>query len=271
VTAPGTHDAALLRRAVLELARRDVKAMGDQADRYVAHAVRVMDELTASMNTLVERLREWYGLYDPEGARAVPDQSDFAKRVAEGAFDAKDPMGMEMDEAQRAAIVSYAAAVRDCYAQRAELEKAVAVQVQAVAPTLSALVGDFVAARLIALAGSLERLAFLPASTIQTLGAETALFAHIRQGKDPPKHGVLFQHHWVNTAAPQQRGRVARTLAGKAALAARLDHFGTGSAEAARPLMEAVTVRIAAIKAAPARPRVPPTRAPRPARPRGRK
>jgi len=80
-------------------------------------------------------------------------------------------------------------------------------------------------------AGGLDRLAMLPASTIQILGAEKALFRALRTGARPPKHGILFQHEAVHAAPKWQRGKIARTIANKIAIAARVDYY-RGSEEA---------------------------------------
>ncbi len=95
-----------------------------------------------------------------------------------------------------------------------------------VAPNLKALVGGAkLAARLMSLAGGLKELAMMPASTIQVLGAEKALFRHLRTGAKPPKHGVIFQYPAINRSPWWQRGKIARALAGKLAIAARVDYF----------------------------------------------
>ena len=97
------------------------------------------------------------------------------------------------------------------------------------APNISAVVGPSLGARLISLAGGLRRLASLPAGTIQLLGAEKAMFAHLRQGKKPPKHGIIFQHPTVHRAPYWQRGNVARVMGGKLAIAARVDIMGAST------------------------------------------
>ena len=96
---------------------------------------------------------------------------------------------------------------------------------QQVAPNMKALVGALLGARLISLAGSLKRLAFIPASTIQVLGAEKALFRALRTGAKPPKHGIIFQWDDIHGAPYWQKGKIARVLAGKLAIAARVDYF----------------------------------------------
>ena len=93
------------------------------------------------------------------------------------------------------------------------------------APNLSALAGPVLAARLISLAGGLEDLAKLPSGTVQLLGAEDALFAHLRGQAPSPKHGVIYTHEYVHGTDPEHRGSAARALAGKLTIAARIDHY----------------------------------------------
>jgi nucleolar protein 56 len=96
------------------------------------------------------------------------------------------------------------------------------------APNILALAGPLLGARLIALAGGIKKMALMPSSTIQLLGAEKALFRSLRTSSPPPKHGIIFQHPFLQKAKYWQRGKVARALAGKLAIAARIDTFGSG-------------------------------------------
>ena len=93
------------------------------------------------------------------------------------------------------------------------------------APNISSIAGENIGARLIAKAGSLEKLARIPSSTIQILGAEKALFRALKTGSKPPKHGILFQHDDIHTAPKWQRGKIARSIASKIAIAARVDAY----------------------------------------------
>jgi nucleolar protein 56 len=91
---------------------------------------------------------------------------------------------------------------------------------------MSEVAGPEIAAKLIAHVGSLKRLAFLPSSTIQVLGAEKALFKHLKNRRiAPPKHGIIFQHAKISNSPKEVRGKIARALANKLALAARADAF----------------------------------------------
>ena len=110
-----------------------------------------------------------------------------------------------------------------------------------ISPNLSAILGTEVGARILARAGNLTNLAKMPASTIQVLGAEKALFRSLKTGSQPPKHGLLFQHASVHAAPRWQRGKIARAVAGKAAIASRLDYHGGGLNNI---LLEKLNVRV---------------------------
>lgn len=229
-------DRALLRDAALRVARDEARLASGERDRFVAQAVRAVEELDKSLNALVERAREWYGLHFPEALDELPDPQRFVEVLAEGAERERvaaalrpearsGSIGVDFRPEETAAVQGFAAGLRELFRERARLERLVVDTAAQAAPNLSELVGGLIAAKLIARAGSLERLAFLPASTVQTLGAETSLFQHLKEGTLPPKHGVLFQHGLVNTAPRWQRGRLARVLAAHALVAARFDHF----------------------------------------------
>jgi len=116
--------------------------------------------------------------------------------------------------------------VLELYELRKDMENYVDKTMKEVAPNTRAIAGALLGARLIAIAGSLQNLAMRPASTIQVLGAEKALFRSLKTGARPPKHGLIFQHALLHDAKRWQRGKIARVLAGKLAIAARIDAFG---------------------------------------------
>ncbi len=98
---------------------------------------------------------------------------------------------------------------------------------QALAPNLTAVVGELVGARLICHAGSLVNLAKCPASTVQILGAEKALFKAIKTKHNTPKYGIIYQASLVNATASKFKGKVSRALAAKCSLCVRCDALGT--------------------------------------------
>lgn len=222
-------DRTLLHAAMVALARRRMrKAVGP--DDYASQSVAAFDDLQEVSNQLIERLREWYGLHYPELAKAV-DDVQFLELVAEHGDRDRMPtppiasIGGALPETDREALMGFAALARDVVLQRKGLENHLTARMKEMAPNLSSLAGPILTARLVALAGGLEPLARLPAGTIQTLGAERALFRHLREGTRPPKHGVLFQHPLIHRAPRWQRGALARILAGKLAMAARADAY----------------------------------------------
>ncbi|WP_299334844.1 NOP5/NOP56 family protein [Haloplanus sp.] len=208
---------------------RDRERAGDQQLKY---GVRAMDDAERTANELAERVAEWAGaLFDDapagvDGARAVVNRSP------------ETPA-----ERQAVSLAERVAALDDeAVALRSYIERAA----PAVAPNLSRMAGPVLAARLIALAGGLEDLCKKPSGTVQVLGAEDALFAHLSGRAPSPKHGVIYTHDYVRNTRPEDRGSAARALAGKLAIAARIDHY----AGDLRPdLHEELDDRIATIRA----------------------
>jgi len=137
-------------------------------------------------------------------------------------------MGADIAEPDLEQIQALAKDVLEFYELRKSMEGYVDKTMEEMAPNVRAVAGALLGARLIALAGSLRNLAMRPASTIQVLGAEKALFRSLKTGARPPKHGLIFQHTLLHDAKRWQRGKIARVIAGKLAIAARADAFGEG-------------------------------------------
>jgi nucleolar protein 56 len=195
-------------------ATRDAVAEAEAAgDRQLVHAVRTMDDAGRTANELAERLAEWAGSRDPDAGTGIGYARERAARPA----DDPDPVERRLD-----ALARRVAALAD---EHDDLRAFVERRAPAVAPNLTALAGPVLAARLLALAGGLEDLARMPSGTVQVLGAEDALFAHLRGEAPSPKHGVIYTHEYVQGTRPEERGSAARALAGKLAIAARVDHY----------------------------------------------
>jgi nucleolar protein 56 len=197
-----------LHGATIHATREAVRERERADDQQLKHAVRAMDDCDRVANELAERVTEWAGslLGDAgegvEGAREVADRDDVP-----------------------GALRDLAARVRDLDEEAGRLRTEVERTAPAVAPNLSAMAGPVLAARLISLAGGLEPLAKKPSGTVQVLGAEEALFAHLRGHAPSPKHGVIYTHEAVRGTHPDDRGSAARAVAGKLAIAARVDHY----------------------------------------------
>ena len=180
-------------------------------DQQLKHAVRAMDDAARTANELAERVEEWTGaLFDDVGTGV-----DAARDVA--ARDPQDPT-----EERVVALASRVAALAD---ERDSLRQYLETHAPTVVPNLAEMAGPVLASRLVALAGGLEPLAKMPAGTVQVLGAEDALFAHLRGRAPSPKHGVIFTHEFVRGTRRDDRGSAARAFAAKLALAARADHY----------------------------------------------
>jgi nucleolar protein 56 len=232
------------------LAKSKVRVAAEKRDRLVAEAVAGLDEIDKNINIGVSRVREWYGLHFPEldslaqdhkqymaivtkfgtrsnldlgGVNKIVQSENKAKAICDTA---KSSMGAEIAGVDLKQIQELAEVNLRMYDLRDELENYIDDTMMEVAPNIRELVGSSLGARLIALTGSLEGLAKKPSSTIQVLGAEKALFRSLRTGARPPKHGIIFQHQHIHNAPRWQRGKIARALAGKISIAARVDAFG---------------------------------------------
>lgn len=196
-----------LHEASMAATRAAVTEAETAGDQQLIHAVRAMDDCERVANELAERVAEWAGSRRDGAGAGV----EYARELAAEGGD--DP------------LVSLARRVRDLDDEAADLRSHVERTAPEVAPNLAALAGPVLAARLVALAGGLKQLARKPAGTVQVLGAEEALFAHLRGRAPSPKHGVIFVHEAVQGTHPENRGSAARALAGKLAIAARVDHY----------------------------------------------
>lgn len=239
------------------LVERRLRTAASSKDLSISQATAAIDELDQTINLFTERLVEWYGIHFPELERLVPDNAAYCAHIAETGWRddfaderlsraAADSVGVDVSARDMEAMQSLARVAVELTHMRQSLLAYVEEGAYAVAPNMSAIVGPLIASRLIALAGGLGTLAQKPASTIQVLGAEKALFRHLKTGAKPPKHGIIFQHPAVHNAKQWQRGKVARTLAAELAIAARVDYRSGGMY--ADELNKKIEERIAAIK-----------------------
>ncbi|MGM0717297.1 MAG: NOP5/NOP56 family protein [Halobacteriota archaeon] len=197
-----------LHEATTYATREAVNAAETADDKQLIHAVRAMDDCERVANELSERVAEWAGSRRDDAGTGV----GYARQLAQ-------------DEHSADPLFSLARRVRDLADETDALRRHVQRTAPEVSPNLAALAGPVLAARLIALAGGLKQLARKPAGTVQVLGAEEALFAHFRGRAPSPKHGIIFTHEAVSGTHPQHRGSAARAIAGKLAIAARIDHY----------------------------------------------
>ncbi|MBI4016156.1 MAG: hypothetical protein HY363_00510 [Candidatus Aenigmarchaeota archaeon] len=184
-----------------------------------------ISDIEVVANTLSVRLRHWAENYFPEACRTVSDE-ELALFLVENKNLKSDGMGAEIDKKDFSALQTLASIFNCVFEKKRKLEEYLSLLAKEVCPNLSALLGAMLAAKLVALAGCLQRLSRLPASTIQVLGASNAMLKHIQSGAKPPKHGLIFSHPFINKAPRTEQGRRARAFAAKIAIAARVDFFG---------------------------------------------
>ncbi|MFB6143950.1 MAG: hypothetical protein ABEJ98_01440 [Candidatus Nanohaloarchaea archaeon] len=223
-----------LRDKAIEETREE---LGGDVDRVkmASKAVKILDRYETSFREQMEDFRDWYSLHFPELVEEISDDEHLVKILDRGlerseldAFEsmADDSTGSELREKDLEMLEEVFEDLKQSREITGRLEKYIREVVEDEMPNLGTLLGPLLAARLVSLAGGLEDLAKKPSSTIQVLGAEKALFRYLHGEGTPPKHGILFKHSFVNTLPEDRRGKMARFIANKAAMAARLDFYG---------------------------------------------
>lgn len=232
--------------------RAKVKFNVHRADNMIIQSIALLDQLDKDVNTFSMRIREWYSYHFPELVKIVPDNHMFAKVAqfvkdrkslsqdslealeeivmdsakAQGIIDAsKMSMGMDISVVDLLNIEMFAGRVVKLAEYRKKLSEYLHSKMNSVAPNLQSLIGDQVGARLISHAGSLTNLAKYPASTVQILGAEKALFRALKTRSNTPKYGLLFHSTFIGRAGLKNKGRISRFLANKCSIASRIDCF----------------------------------------------
>lgn len=229
---------AELNKFLAELGAVQVKkkiAVKEKRDKLIVQCISAVNDMDKILNTMSERLREWYGLHYPE--YKPKEHEKFVAAVAKyGAREKFEEfvksMGMELRAEDVEMLQGYAAQLKQMYELRKKLDRYLGKIVPQEMPNTSALLGHLLAARLLAHAGSLEKLAKMPSSTLQLLGAEKALFRALKEmrGKRAkkakvPRFGILFTHPDISGAPDELRGKIARLLAAKVSIAARTDFY----------------------------------------------
>ncbi|KAJ3780806.1 hypothetical protein GGU10DRAFT_368508 [Lentinula aff. detonsa] len=228
------------------LSRFKIKFSPDKVDTMVVQAIALLDDLDKEVNIYAMRVKEWYGWHFPEMAKIIVDNIAYAKVIRAMGFRtnasttslasilpedleavlkaaAEISMGTEISDSDMEHINSLCEQVISISAYRTQLSEYLRNRMTAIAPNLTALVGELVGARLISHAGSLLNLAKHSASTVQILGAEKALFRALKTKHDTPKYGLIYHASLIGQAPPKLKGKMARMVAAKAALSTRVD------------------------------------------------
>ena len=230
------------------LTRHKLRTEAAQRDSLIIHSIGLLDDTDKFTNILIGRTREWYSIHFPELDRLVQDHDAYiklllalghreeftkqavinaagisdkdAERIAEASMDS---LGAQFDEIDLKSLKRVGKEILSLYELRKEISDYIDGLMSQIAPNMRTVAGSSIGARLISIAGGIHRLSRMPASTIQVLGAEKALFRALKRKGNPPKHGVIFQYPEVRGSPKRLRGKIARALAGKIAIAARVD------------------------------------------------
>lgn len=231
------------------LSRYKLKLSVDKVDTMIIQAISLLDDLEKEINNYMMRLREWYGWHFPELSKVVTDNLVYAQVVQKTGIRSKFhdidlsgvvpeevekevkeaaeiSMGTEINEQDEMFILNLATQIVELSEYKTSLSEYLSNRMNAIAPNLTNMIGETVGARLISHAGSLVNLAKHPASTLQILGAEKALFKAIRTKKKTPKYGLIYNASLVGQASAKIKGKVSRTLASKCSLCVRVDALG---------------------------------------------
>ena len=236
-----------LRERMLKSAKEGIRNAYESEEYALMQAINAHIETSRSYNLNFERLSEWYGIYFPEIRMGNPntlaaliiavgnEQKPSKEKIVEAVKDADkaeaiyskavETIGRRMNDDETKAIVRFARLSNEMAASLDELDSYIKAAANRLLPNTTYLTEPKIAAELLGRAGSMERLATMPAGTVQLLGAEKALFKHIKFGSRPPKYGVLFKLPEIGTAPREIRGKIARVYATKICIALKADHF----------------------------------------------
>ncbi len=219
----------LIAAVALEQTKQKITKL-ERRDKIIVHTISAISDLDKILNLMSERLKEWYGLHYPE---LKVEHEKLAEVIAkygrrEKFENFKSSIGLMLGNEDISALQTYAKELKQMYDLKGVLEKYLDDLAKAEIPNMSELLGPSLAAKLLSAAGSLEKLAKMPSSTIQLIGSEKAMFRFLKsKGKKvlPPKYGIIFLSPYVSNAPQEQRGKAARLLASKLTIAVRSDFY----------------------------------------------
>ncbi len=217
----------------LELTRQSIRK-SVTADILVIQTVNALEELDIIINKRAKIIREWYEWHNPETSRAIPEHDAFARAIvakskeelfADHNILAENSLGAPFEQKNIEPILELAHRLISDFETRESLKKYLEAVMEGHYPNITRVATVSIGAKLISCAGSLQRLSELPSSTVQILGAEKALFRHLKTGAKMPKHGVIVHHPLISQTPLKLHGKVARSLSDKISIAAKVDYF----------------------------------------------
>ena len=223
-----------IREKALKQTKQDLKDSVDQ-DKFIVKSMKILNQLNSTKKSEMETFRDMYALHFPELEDEITDDEELLKILEKDVrreelemFEemAENSTGGDLNEEEEKLLRESLDLMQQKKDLSSNLENYIENAAEENMPNLSRLLEPLLAAKLMAHVGSLEDFAKKPASTVQMLGAEKALFRYLRGTGTPPKHGVIFEHRFVSTLPEEKRGKMARFLANKAVMTARLDYYG---------------------------------------------
>ncbi len=232
---------SIIHQLTIDLTNNRIRKASESEDMFLIQAINSIEELDETTSKLEERLREWYANHFPEldgiknherYVEMIADLGDRDSIISSGVLNSdSDPkinsesVGAAISEPDLKMVMEFAASIKSLQNTKKSLNSYVDQRMLEIAPNLRDLAGSSLGAKLIAHVGGVEKLSKMPSGTVQVLGAEKALFRHLKTGENPPKHGLIFQHPSVRGARWWLRGKIARALALKISLAVRKDVY----------------------------------------------
>ncbi|MFW5902703.1 MAG: NOP5/NOP56 family protein, partial [archaeon] len=237
------------REKAMKKTKEKIKKEKGERDQLAIQIINSIDNLDKTSNTILEQFKEIYSLYFPELDKEIDDPDKFleiATKIKEKEnfkseelekiigdkeksekikMKAKSSTGADLDGNDLEKITGLGEIALKMRLERKKLEEHLEKIMNEIAPNLTAILGSTIGARILSEAGSLKKLAMMPSSTVQVLGAEKALFAHLRKNVNPPKHGIIFQYPNIKGSPLNKRGKISRKVAAKASIASRIDYF----------------------------------------------
>lgn len=256
---PGVDITESLNRLYQSVADENIRESVKTNDVMIVETINSLEEIEETTGKLIERLREWCTPYVPELDK-VRSPELYARLISEETtreniknspllentnISLSDTYEIEISDMDLGIIKEFASSLTRLYQTRTKLEEYIEEKMKEMAPNLDSVAGSNLGAKLIAHTNGLENLAKLPSSTIQIIGAEKAIFRHLKTGENPPKHGLIYQHPHLRGSNWWHKGKIARAIAGKIAIAARKDAYGSDYDEKLRTELDE---RVAEIK-----------------------
>jgi len=219
----------------LELTKKQIKESVNE-DLFIIQAINSIDDLTKIINILTKRLRDWYELYNPEFSNSIFNNEKFVELILKKSkkellkeinVKEENSMGSSLSKEDLDPILKLGKQVEILSNNKENNEEYLEKVMKKYCPNLNEVAGSLIGARLLGQAGSLKRLVLMPASTIQVLGAEKALFRHLKSKKKirPPKFGFISQHPIFEKIKREDYGKAARNIADKLSIAVKIDYF----------------------------------------------